>query len=101
MHKVSAMRASLIQIAEQTAHGHIAAGDGLARAVRPADDERKVIVHRLSEAGADKLAAHDAHRPPDRDAARAVIVQIRARVTLPVEIHPVERAHHFGGQPCA
>ena len=51
-----------IQIAKQAAHGHVAAGDGLARAVRPADDKREVVVHRLGKAGADILAAHDAHR---------------------------------------
>ena len=90
-----------IQIAKQAAHGHVAAGDGLARAVRPADDKREVVVHRLGKAGADILAAHDAHRPPDRDTARAVIVEIRARVALPVEVHLVERAHHFRCQPRA
>ena len=48
-----------VQIAEQAAHGHVAAGDGLARAIRPADDKREVVVHRLGKAGADILAARD------------------------------------------
>ena len=51
-----------VQIAEQPTHGHIPAGDGLARAVLPADDEREVIVHRLGKAGADIFTARDA--PP-------------------------------------
>ena len=44
-----------VQIAEQSAHGHVPAGDSLARAVLPADDEREIIVHRLGKAGADSF----------------------------------------------